>query len=146
MAIANKKFVRHSVESHRNYKLQGLVSTYGKEYFFYYWVLVELCAEKALQHPVIPRKFKFHKEGIRSELKINYAKFDFHLSRVKEFELIDYEIDGSAVWIVITSLSKYLGKYEKKTDQSSSRTPEQKERAKKGQDHLYYCLPKPLWN
>ena len=57
-----------------------------------------------------------------------------HLDHIKEFEFIDYELSESFVCVMIPNLSKYLGKYDKKTEPvvlTPKRTPEQREKAKK---------------
>ena len=134
MATGNKEFFRHSTDAHLNHKIMGMVDKYGKESYYHYFVLVELCARKALQYSITPRKFTLNRGLLRTSFRIKNSRLKFHLNAMKNHELIDFELDDSNAYVSIVSLTKYLGKYEKKIEikeATPKRTPEQKEKAKK---------------
>ena len=139
MSSGKKNYFRHSVQARKDNKIVEIVSK-GRENYFFFFALVEMCAEQALAHPVTPRKFSFHRLTICSELHITNAKIETRLGVIRGAGLMDFEMNKTTVHIEIPSLSKYLGKYDKKASEASvvpprppaskQRTPEQKDRAK----------------
>ena len=142
MATGRKNYFRHNVNARKDRKIVELIVGHGKAPYFHFFALLEMCAEQALDHPVTPRKFRFHRRTVCSELYISNAHMEGHLAILKEEGLIDFELDETTLRLVIPSLPKHLGKYNKHKggpvaetpphgNKQAKRTPEQRERARK---------------
>ena len=136
MASGKKNYFRHNINARKNRKIVQLLVDHGKAPYFHFFALLEMCAEQALGHPVIPRKFRFHRRTICSELFIANGHIEAHFKILKEVGLVDYELDETTLHLVIPSLSKYLGRYERKENievspPAKQRSPEQRDRARK---------------
>ena len=111
MAVGNKKFFRHHNQARRDSKIVQLIIEYGKDAYFHFFALVEMCSEKSTECSVLPEKFSFHRRVVATELYTQNAKLKAHLNALKAVGLIDFEFEENNVNVSIPNLYKYLGKY-----------------------------------
>ena len=111
MTSGKKNYFRHSVQARRDNKIVEILSK-GKENYFFFFALVEMCTEQALAHSIALQEYSFHRLTVASELRITNAKIEARLGVLQAVGLIHFEIDETTVRIIIPSLPKYLGKEE----------------------------------
>ena len=121
MASGKKNYFRHSAAARRDTKIVNLIAKYGKQAYFHYFILVEMCAEKALDDELNgDEEFTFHKRIVCNELIVTPQKLALHLAPINEFQLGHAVVDGDEVKIKFPKLPKYLGRYGSKFTSNST--------------------------
>lgn len=128
MANGKKNYFRHFAAARHDEKIIHLITEYGKEAYFHYFALLEMCAEKALAEDLTgSEKFIFHKRRVCSELMVTPQRLGHHLLAIQSSLLGHLVVRGEAVEIEFPKLPKYLGRYENKnTSKTSNKRKENK--------------------
>lgn len=115
MASGSKSYFRHSFEARKDPKIVEMIVKHGKETYFHFFALCEMCGKIAVDEGFPKdKKFKFHKRTLCDELMVTPQRLTHHLGAIKSSLLGDYMETGSTVEIKLHNLKKYLGQYEKK--------------------------------
>lgn len=118
MANGKKNYFRHSFFAGNDDKIVSLISNHGKEAYFHYFRILELCGQQSAES--VPEKFVIHARTLCAELMVTRSRLGGHLLAMKSSLLLDYVLTSDKVELHIPNFSKYLGKYENK---KSSNTP-----------------------
>lgn len=128
MASGKKNYFRHSINMRKDPKVVSLISNHGKEAYFHWMILVEMCAEFAIDNGYpIDEIFIFHKRTICSELMVTPQRLGGHLLAIQSSLLGDLVATGERVEIKFPKLRKYIGRYENKNDSNSPNKRKEKE-------------------
>jgi uncharacterized phage protein (TIGR02220 family) len=115
MASGKKNYFRHFAGARHDSKIVNLVTKYGKETYFHYFALLEMCAEKALAEDLSgDEEFVFHKRTVCNELMVTPWRLGGHLLAIQSSLLGDLVVTSDQVKIKFPNLRKYLGRYENK--------------------------------
>lgn len=114
MARGNKNYFRHYNEARRDSKIMSMIDKYGKESYFHYFAIVELCASQAENQFPDDSKFKFHIRTLASELLLKRFKVLSLLESMQNEMLLKVESKDNNIEIELPNLSKYMGRYESK--------------------------------
>lgn len=121
MASGKKNYFRHSAAARRDIKIVNLIAKHGKQAYYHYFILVEMCAEKALDDELNgDEEFTFHKRIVCNELIVTPQKLALHLAPINEFRLGHVVVSGDEVKIKFPNLPKYLGRYGTKFTSNST--------------------------
>lgn len=133
MASGKKNYFRHSAAARRDIKLVNMVAKHGKQAYFHFFILVEMCAERALDDELNgDEEFVFHKRIVCNDLIVSPQKLALHLAPINEFQLGEAVVDGDEVKIKFPNLPKYLGRYGTKfTSNSTNKRKENKRKENK---------------
>jgi hypothetical protein len=112
MSSGKKNYFRHSIYASKDDKIVDLISKHGKQAYFHYFRLIELCAEQAIDS--MPEKFIFHRRTLCAELLVTNSRLGHHLLAIQSSLLCHYFMTSSKVEILIPNLPKYLGLYQSK--------------------------------
>ena len=129
MASGKKNYFRHSFSAGEDEKIVSAIDQYGKEIYFHYFRLLELCGEQASDG--MPEKFVFHPRTLCSNLLVKRNKLVTHLVRLQNVQLIYVECTDNKVEVLVPNLSKYLGSYRKTDTQKTPNKRKEKERKEK---------------
>lgn len=119
MASGKKNYFRHSFHARKNPKLVQLIDDFGKEAYFHYFALVELCAETASGEFPTDGKFVFRRSTLCHELRVTNSRLSRHLLAIQSALLCKVVVTEKEVEILFPKLSKYMGKYETKLPSNS---------------------------
>lgn len=125
MANGKKNYFRHSFFAGSDDKIVNLISEHGKQAYFHYFRLLELCGQQCAE--TIPEKFIFHRRTLCAELLVTNSKLGHHLSGMQSSLLLHYFMDARKVEVLVPNLSKYLGKYENKNSSNVANKTKEKE-------------------
>lgn len=112
MASGRKNYFRHSFFAGDDDKIVDLVTTHGKQAYFHYFRLLELCGKQSEQE--VPKKFVFHRRTLCAELMVTNSRLGHHLLAMQSSLLLEYVLTDRKVEILIPNFPKYLGKYQTK--------------------------------
>jgi len=113
MSRGTKNYFRHSIETRRDPKIVSLLEN-GKEYYFYFFCILELCAEQAATGFPVDGKFTVHPRTLCQQLMVTRSSLDRHLSVIQSSLLLRYSMGENQCEILVPNLAKYMGKYESK--------------------------------
>lgn len=132
MASGKKNYFRHSAAARKDPKLISLVFNYGKEAYFHYFVLIELCAEIALANDLRgDEEFTFNRKQLSRDLLVTERRLGDHLLAIQSSLLGHVVVTQNEVIIKFPNLPKYLGKYNlKNTSNSVKKRKENKNKEK----------------
>lgn len=136
MASGKKNYFRHSAAARMDEKIVNLISKHGKEAYFHYFALLEMCAQKALSEDLNgDETFVFHKRTVCAELMVTPQRLGRHLLAIQSSLLGDLVETPEGVKIKFPKLPKYLGRYD---DKKQSKTPnKRKEKERKEKESSY---------
>lgn len=121
MANGRKNYFRHSAAARLDEKIVSLISKHGKEAYFHYFALLEMCAQKALAEDLNgDETFVFHKRTVCGELMVTPQRLSRHLLAIQSSLLGDLVETPEGVKIRFSNLPKYLGRYDNKKDSNTS--------------------------
>jgi len=112
MANGKKNYFRHSFFAGSDDKIVDLISKHGKQAYFHFFRLLELCGQQSGES--VPEKFVFHRRTLCGELLVTNSRLGHHLLAMQSSLLLHYVLTDSKVEILVPNLSKYLGKYTNK--------------------------------
>lgn len=112
MASGKKNYFRHSFQAGNDPKIIEAIDRYGKETYFHYFRLLELCGEQAEYE--VPTLFVFHPRTLCENLLVKRNKLGTHLVRLQNVALINVELSDNRVELQIPNFAKYLGRYSTK--------------------------------
>lgn len=132
MASGRKNYFRHSFQASKDPKIVDLISTHGKQAYFHFFRLLELCGEQAAEGP--QDRFIFHRRTLCAELMVTNSKLGHHLLAMQSSLLLHVVLSDRKVEVLIPKLAKYMGKYEsKKPPNSPNKRKENKRKENKEQ-------------
>jgi hypothetical protein len=135
MANGRKNYFRHSAAARLDEKIVNLISKHGKEAYFHYFALLEMCAQKALSEDMRgDETFIFHKRTVCGELMVTPQRLGRHLLAIQSSLLGDLVETPEGVKIRFPNLPKYLGRYETKKHSKPSNKRKEKEIKEKERD------------
>ena len=136
MGNGRKKYFRHSTSARLDEKIVNLIAMHGKEAYFHYFALLEMCAQKALADDLSgDQTFVFHKRTVCNELMVTPQRLSRHLVAIQSSLLGDLVVTQERVEIKFPNLPKYLGRY---TNKNTSKTPnKRKENKRKENTNVY---------
>jgi hypothetical protein len=129
MASGKKNYFRHSFYAGKDDKIVNLITDHGKQAYFHYFRLVELCGEQASES--MPEKFVFHRRTLCAELMVTNSRLGHHLLAMQSSLLLHYVMDDRKVEILMPNLVKYMGKYESKNHSNTPNKRKEKKRKEK---------------
>jgi uncharacterized phage protein (TIGR02220 family) len=102
---------KHSAIAGKDEKIMQMIDDMGKESYFYFFTILEMCTEKYYQTPVKERTntFKFHTRFLRDRLRINTRKLNIYLVYLQDKFNINSTYIESSLQINIPNLPKYMG-------------------------------------
>jgi hypothetical protein len=118
MANGKKNYFRHSFFAGSDDKIVDLISKHGKQAYFHFFRLLELCGQQSGES--VPEKFVFHRRTLCGELLVTNSRLGHHLLAMQSSLLLHYVLTDSKVEILVHNFPKYLGKY---TNKIPSNTP-----------------------
>lgn len=125
MASGKKNYFRHSFHAGKDDKIVDLIAGHGKQAYFHYFRLLELCGEQAADS--VPEKFVFHRRTLCAELMVTNSRLGHHLLAMQSSLLLEYVLSDRKVEILIPKFTKYLGKYTNKKPSNTSNKRKEKE-------------------
>lgn len=99
MASGRKNYFRHHNSARHDEKIASLIEQHGKEAYFHYFVLIELCAEKASEEFPSDAMFHFHPRTLSNALLVKRHTLISHMLAVHQSGLckvfVEYQQTGS---------------------------------------------------
>ncbi len=129
MASGKKNYFRHSMFARNDDFIVDLMEKFGLQGYFYYFALIEMCAE--LSSTELQEKHKFHKRTLVHSLRLNTRKLNLFLTYLQDKSKISYTIMGNQYEIILPNLSKYMGKYSSKYTPNTPNKRKEKEKKEK---------------
>lgn len=141
MASGKKNYFRHSFLARKHPAIAGLIDDHGKEAYFHFFALVELCAEQASDGFPPGGRFVFRRSTLCRELLVTNSRLSHHLL-VTTPSLVDHIlVTEKEVEILFPKLAKYMGKYETKLPSNSPNKRKEKEikenKTKEGEEFVW---------
>lgn len=121
MASGKKNYFRHSVFARNDEFILEAIDKFGYKAYFYWFALLEICAEQAADE--YPESFKFHQSRLYRELRCNKRSLKPVLDYFQTSMKLVYNKSENYYEIQIPNLAKYCGSY-KKTE--TERVPNKK--------------------
>lgn len=126
MASGKKNYFRHSFYASKDDKIVDLITRHGKQAYFHYFRLLELCGEQAAEK--IPEKFVFHRRTLCAELMVSNSKLSHHLLAMQSSLLLHVVLSDRKVEVLVPNFSKFLGVYQSKIPSKSPNKRKEKKR------------------
>lgn len=132
MASGKKNYFRHHVGARNDASMLRLIESAGKEAYFHFFALVELCAEQALEEFPEDATFHFHPRHIASELHVKRWLLGSHLHALHVSGMCSVVVGEEQISVSMPNLAKFVGKYspnspnkrkEKERKEKESKTP-----------------------
>lgn len=111
MAKGTKNYFRHSMSAHENHKIMDLIKKAGKEAYFHYFTLVEICARQYVEKNGSENSFKFHASTLCVKLMVTRQRLGGHLLAIQSSLGGRWAVVGSQVEIEYDKIPEYLGSY-----------------------------------
>lgn len=123
MASGKKNYFRHSFHARNDDKIAGLINKHGKEAYFHFFALIELCAELASDKFPEDCWFHFHPRTLADALLVKKWTLVSHLSAIHQWGLCgvsvepqsaisDRSVEPQRVSVHLPNLPKFMGRYE----------------------------------
>lgn len=129
MASGRKNYFRHSFSAGKDDKIVNLIANHGKQAYFHFFRLIELCCEQIDSE--VPEKFVFHRRTLCAELMVTNSRLGHHLLAIQSSLLGEYVMTPTKAEILIYKLPKYLGRYSKQITPNSPNKKKRKENKRK---------------
>lgn len=120
MASGKKNYFRHSFHARKHPDIVGLIEDHGKEAYFHFFALTEVCAEKASDQTKPDWNFVFRRSTLCRELLVTNSRLGRHLLAMVPSLVDDIVVTEKDVQILFPKLSKYMGWYDSKSDSKTS--------------------------
>lgn len=127
MASGRKNYFRHSIFARKDPKLVRLIDDHGKEAYFHFFALLELCAEVACDDFPVGGKFVFRRSTLCHELRVTNSRLGHHLLAMQSALLCESVLSEKEVEILMPNLAKYMGRYDTKKEPNSPNKRKEKE-------------------
>jgi hypothetical protein len=147
MASGKKNYFRHSFSARNNVKIQSLIDKFGLAGYFYWFALVELCAELSVDGTKI--EYVYHERTLIKELRLNKNRLNLALTYMQSISLLSLTYNENTYALCIPNLSKYMGYYETKFQSNSpkeSKVNEIKRNKKKEENPSSFFSSPPSLN
>lgn len=118
MANGKKNYFRHSFTARNDERIQDVIEKFGPAGYYYWFALIELCAEQASCE--IKKTYVFHPRILIKELRCHTNKLRVILEYLQSTRLILLDYNEKHIEVGIPNLSKYMGKYTNKIDSNTS--------------------------
>lgn len=129
MASGKKNYFRHYSSASEDDKIQSIIDSMGFEGYAYYFILVEMCARKCSDNYHNP--ITFHLQSFRNVWRKQSKSCVKVLKELSKSGLFLVTFRENFVDVDIPNLSKYMGKYESKSDPNPSKESKGKESKEK---------------
>jgi len=126
MASGRKDYFRHYYGARKDQKIRYLMDKFGKEAYFFYFTIIELCAEQASHE--LKKSYEFHASILRQELGLSQRRLNLVLNEMQSRLLLDYTLIENTYKINLPNLAKYMGKYTNKNESNSPNKRKEKKR------------------
>ena len=126
MASGKKNYFRHSFYAHKDDKIMSLVDKHGKEAYFHFFVILELCGEQASES--MPESFVFHPRTLCSALLVRRHRLLLKLLQLQDESILEVVHTEDKVELRIPNFPKYLGYYQSKLQTKTPNKRKEKER------------------
>jgi hypothetical protein len=133
LASGKKNYFRHHFNASKDPKVVALIDDFGKEAYFHYFRLLELCASIASDEFPEDHKFTFRRSTVCQELRVTNSRLTHHLLAIQSSLLGEVLVTQKEVQILFPKLSKYMGKYETKLP---SNTPNKRKEKKRKENKI----------
>jgi hypothetical protein len=127
MASGKKNYFRHDFNARKHPSIAGLIDDHGKEAYFHFFAIVELCAQKASDGFPSDSRFVFRRSTLCHELFVTNSRLAHHLLAITPSLVDQVLVEEKEVTIVFSKLRKYMGKYESKLPSNSPNKIKEKE-------------------
>lgn len=125
MASGKKNYFRHSFFAREDAKIQELIGIMGKEGYFYFFTLLELCGRQWSEG--CNERFELHPLTLRSTWVTSSNKLHSVLGCLAQCGLIVHSKQENFYLITIPKFSKYLGLYSAKSETKTPKERKEKE-------------------
>ena len=123
MASGKKNYFRHSFHARNDDKIASLINKHGKEAYFHFFALIEICAELASDKFPEDCWFHFHPRTLADALLVKKWTLTSHLLAIHQSGLCgvsvepqsaisDRSVELQRVSVHLPNLSKFMGRYE----------------------------------
>lgn len=116
MASGKKNYFRHSFSARNNVKIQSLIDKFGLAGYFYWFALIELCAE--LSTDGVKTEYIYHQRTLIKELRLNKNRLNLVLTYMQSISLLSLTYTENKYALRLPNLQKYMGYYENKIEKS----------------------------
>lgn len=127
MASGKKNYFRHSFHARKHEEIARLIDDHGKEAYFHFFVLCEICAERASDRFPEDNLFIFRRSTLCRELLVTNSRLSRHLLTMVPSLVDDIVVTENDAKILFPKLRKYMGRYETKLDSNSPNKRKEKE-------------------
>jgi hypothetical protein len=131
VASGKKNYFRHSFQARKHPDIVRMIEEHGKDAYFNFFALVEVCAEKASDKFPEDAKFVFRRSTLCHELLVTNSRLSRHLLAMTPSLVDEAVVTEKEVVLLFPKLRKYVGKYEVKLDSNSPNKRKEKERKEK---------------
>lgn len=142
MSSGKKNYFRHSFHARKHEEIARLIDDHGKEAYFHFFVLCEVCAERASDKFPDDNLFIFRRSTLCRELLVTNSRLSRHLLVMVPSLVDDIVVTENDAKIIFPKLRKYLGRYESKSDSNSPN--KRKEKEIKEKENKVLVNPSPL--
>lgn len=112
MSKGTKNYFRHSVFAHTDCEIVSLIKGHGKEAYFHYFALLEMCAAQYIENNgQCGGRFAFHVSRVCGELFVTRQRLGGHLLAIQSSLGGHWVVKGSRVEIEYEKILKYIGSY-----------------------------------
>lgn len=125
MASGKKNYFRHSFLARNDDFIEGMIDKFGLAGYYYWFALVEICAEQCADE--MQKYCKFHESRLFRELKCNSRRLQPVLDYMQTSRKLVYNKTEKYYEIEILNLPKYMGKYQIKKEPKPSNKSKEKE-------------------
>jgi uncharacterized phage protein (TIGR02220 family) len=127
VASGKKNYFRHSFHARKHPAIAGLIDDLGKEAYFHFFALVEVCAEQASDRFPDDSRFVFRRSTLCHDLLVTNSRLSRHLLAMVPSLVDDVVVTEKTVEILFPKLAKYMGRYDSKLDSNSPNKRKEKE-------------------
>ena len=124
MTNGKKNYFRHSFKARNDDFICELINEFGVSGYYYYFALIEMCAEKVddSQHDTC----KFFKRNLIQGLRLSTRKLNQFLDYLELKSKVSYTLVDSTYEIKVHNLLKYFGSYRKNDAKKPPKVKESK--------------------
>jgi hypothetical protein len=142
MASGKKNYFRHSFSARNNVKIQSLIDKFGLAGYFYWFSLIELCAELSVDG--IKTEYIYHQRTLIKELRLNKNRLSLVLTYMQSISLLSLTYNENKYALKIPNLSKYMGYYENKNEKKGPKESKGNEiKEKESKEASSFSFPPP---
>ena len=123
------------MSAHENHKIIELIKKNGKEAYFHYFTLIEICARQYIEKNDGKTSFKFHASTICAKLLVTRQRLGGHLLAIQCALGGHWVCNDSQVEIEYCKIPEYMGLYDSSVPKKEKKRKEKKEKEIEKNDH-----------